>query len=135
MKVLEFIGRSTNPRSKRAGKVAFQYTRRSGEIVIDKGLQQNPDDILIINSGDWDAFLTLLPPSKLFAMSLQKSFKLPHLYKLISKHFGRICRNQGRKMQDFTPPIIAILKNEGSIELYHGPAGQGIGVSIILRVN
>ena len=38
-------------------------------------------------------------------------------------------------MQDFTPPIIAILKNEGSIELYHGPAGQGIGVSIVLRFN
>ena len=89
MKVLEFIGRSTNPRSKRAGKVAFQYTRRSGEIVIDKGLQQNPDDILIINSGDWDAFLTLLPPSKLFAMSLQKSFKLPHLYKLAWDEYDR----------------------------------------------
>jgi len=133
MRVLEYIGRSTGQESGKAGKVTFQYKRDANGIVIDKSLQQDPQDMLNIPSADWDQLLGDLRVKKLFVMSEQESFGFPALYKIIENQFSKLLAGRGQKMQDYIPAVIAILYNEGSIELYHGPGGQGIGVSIVFR--
>lgn len=133
VKVLEYVGRSTGQGSGKAGKVTFQYKRNANGIIIDKGLQQKPEDMLNIPSTDWSQLLAKLSKEGLLVMSEQASFNFPVLYQKIENQFSNICTQNKKRMQDFTPAIIAILYNEGSIELYHGPGGKGVGVSIVFR--
>lgn len=126
MKVLQTLGAHGG-----AQTGIFQYRRTPDGVHIDASVgraQLTPDNVLL-SSVEWQALLTEIRAvsNNTFRLTGQGPFANPpsqSLYSLINRAIPN--PSAGWHWNDsWRSYVCAILEHEGSIDLYHGPLGQG----------
>lgn len=136
MKVLETLGRHQTTQQ----KGIFQYKRTAVGVEIDPtvgqagSLAQNAH--LVLLHQQWNDILAAIAsaPNQTFRIQWSNTGNPPtqDLDALITTavptpHAG------GPWNTSLTSYVVSVLEHEGSIELYGGPLGQGLGAPIVLR--
>ncbi len=134
MKVLQTLGRKGG-----AQEGIFQYRRGAAGVLIDASVGQanlNPNRV-VLTHGEWRAILDEIQTTnqKTLRLTGQPPFaqapnrSLYHLLRqAVPSPAGGWSWNNSWKAY-----VCAILEHEGSIDLYHGTIGQGVGAHITLK--